>query len=254
MDVIKSLLVVWQNPRTRLYYHIGTLNYDGKKYTFEYTYRSKSDRNVLEAQQNGYHLHPAFPELRKTYQAKALFPAFNRRIPDVSRIGYQQILDEFSLPTDADRMDVLRETRGALAGDPYTFEEPLRLNGDMLSSNFYINGMRHLDHLTENWKNYIQEGDALIAELEEDNPYDQFAVKILTDNGMHLGYIPGIYAQAVHSLLKQNNHLELTVKQLRPHFAPQWWVRVELSAPIELDHTDREKHYNFDSLIFRESA
>ncbi len=29
MSNIKSLLLVWQNRETRLYYHIGTLNFDG---------------------------------------------------------------------------------------------------------------------------------------------------------------------------------------------------------------------------------
>ncbi len=254
MDAIKSLLVIWQNTKDSLYYHIGTLNYDGEVYTFEYTYRSKSARNVLEAQQNGYSLHPGFPELQKTYQAKELFTAFNRRIPDKSRVGYQQILNEFVLSPDADRMDVLRETRGALAGDPYTFEEPLRLHENNLSSSFYINGMRHLDYLPENWNDFIKEGETLVAELDEDNKYDQYAVKILSENGIDLGYIPGIYAQAVYSLIKQDADLKLTVKQLRPNFSPQWWVRVDLSATIELEYIGSENRYNLDSFIFQETA
>lgn len=77
MNTIKSLFLVWQNRETRLYYHIGTLNFDGEQYTFTYTYHSESNRSVLEALRNGYNLHPAFPELEKVYIAKSLFPAFN---------------------------------------------------------------------------------------------------------------------------------------------------------------------------------
>ena len=57
----------------------------------------------------------------------------------VTNIAYRSILKEFGLPKLADRMDVLRETRGTLAGDTYSFEEPLRLNGNKQSTNFYIN-------------------------------------------------------------------------------------------------------------------
>ena len=254
MDAIKSLLVVWKNKENELYYHIGTLNYDGKSYNFEYTYRSKSTRNVIEAQREGYRLHPAFPELKKTYQSETLFPAFNRRIPDTSRLGYYEILKEFSLPTTADRMDVLRETRGKIAGDPYSFEEPLRLNGDKLSTNFYISGMRHRNHLPENWEDYFSVGDLLFAEIEQDNEYDSYAVKIITDNGTHIGYIPGIYAQAVHSLLNQAVPIELQIRQLRPNFAPQWWMRVELTATIELESGNHSYVNNLDGLIFLETA
>lgn len=254
LSIIKSLLLVWQNRETRLYYHIGMLNFDGEQYTFTYTHRSESNRSVLEAMQNGYNLHPAFPELEKTYTGQSLFPAFNRRIPDVSRIGYDKILDEFSLPADADRMDVLRETRGALAGDPYTFEEPLRLNGNHLRSNFYINGMRHMENIPDNWTDYVRVGDQLMTEADNDNDVDPFAVSIKAQDGLKLGYVPGIYSQALYALLHRGIDLTLTVTQLHPNFSPQWWVRVELSAVIESLKKDDEVSSHLNSLIFREPA
>lgn len=254
MSIIKSLLLVWQNPETRLFYHIGTLNYSGAEYSFSYTHRSESNRNIMEALRNGYKLHPVFPELKKTYTAESLFPAFNRRIPDISRIGYQKILEEFSLPLDADRMDILRETRGGLAGDPYTFEEPLILKGNHLRSNFYINGMRHVENLPDNWKEYVHIGDQLVIEPDKANKFDPFAVKIKTQNGLELGYIPGIYAQAVHALLDRSVNLTLTVNQLHLNFSPQWWVRAELSAIIESIDKDGDDSSYLESLIFRETA
>ncbi|WP_010531759.1 HIRAN domain-containing protein [Lentibacillus jeotgali] len=225
----------------------------GEQYTFTYTNRIESNRNVLAAMRNGYHLHPTFPKLEKTYTAQLLFPAFNRRIPDTSRIGYHKILDEFALPSDADRMDVLRETRGALAWDPYTFEEPLRLNGSHLRSNFYINGMRHMD-VPGNWTDHVQVGDQLRVDLDSDNKVDPFAVSIKTQDGLQLGYVPGIYAQAVHALLHQEIDLALAVTQMHPNFSPQWWVRVELSAVIESLSRYEEDSSHLKSIIFRETA
>ncbi|WP_099159584.1 hypothetical protein [Virgibacillus ndiopensis] len=156
-----------ENIKDGLYYHIGTLNYDGHFYTFEYTFRSESPRTVKEAIHKGYHLHPVFPVLEKTYKSEKLFPAFDRRIPGKSRVGYEKILEEFNLPAYADRMDMLRMTRGMLSQDQYSFEEPLRLNGNQLWSNFYVNGMRHRTELPKNCSELIHEGEPLIPELEE---------------------------------------------------------------------------------------
>ncbi|WP_079477550.1 HIRAN domain-containing protein [Halobacillus salinus] len=254
METVKSLLLVWKNKLDNLYYHVGTLNYDGTKYLFHYTDESNSSRSVNEALKKGYTLHPAFPELNKKYESKSLFEAFNRRIPDKSRRGYDEILEEFNLDLSSDRMDLLRETRGALSGDPYTFEEPLRLNGSQLKTNFYINGMRHRENLDKNWPDHINEGNTLNLEIEEGNKHDVYAVKILDDYGTHIGYVPGIYAQAVYSLVKQEAPIRITVLQTRPNFAPQWWVRVEMNAFVELGSKHYKDDSNLMSLIFEEGA
>src|SRR5690625_1287601 len=126
----KSLLVVWKNKATQIYYQVGTLNYDGEKYTFQYTYHRDTHRKLKEAMRNGYKLHPAFPDLNKIYISSALFASFDRRIPSIDRVDYNYVLNHLNLPLDADRMDILRETRGMLSGDAYSFEEPLRLYED----------------------------------------------------------------------------------------------------------------------------
>ncbi|MFB1081660.1 hypothetical protein [Jeotgalibacillus sp. JSM ZJ347] len=120
MNKIKSLLLVWKNHKNDLYYHIGTLSFNGEVYTFEYSFNSDSTRNVKAAIDNGYTGHPAFPSLDKVYTSDHLFEAFNRRIPDQSRIGYENLLSDLNLTNEADRMDILKATRGALANDPYT--------------------------------------------------------------------------------------------------------------------------------------
>ncbi|MGM8216465.1 HIRAN domain-containing protein [Bacillaceae bacterium W0354] len=251
MEVIKSLLVIWKNKKDDLYYHIGTLNYDGSMYRFIYSYHSKSPRKVHDALNNGFHLHPAFPELEKVYQSSTLFEAFDRRIPDKGRVDYQEVLTSLGLPPTADRMDILRETRGMISGDPYSFEEPLRLEDKELITNFYINGMRHQEHLPVNWYDYLTIGEELIPFKDNDNPIDQFAIKIKTKNDMELGYIPGIYAQAVYALLSRGVHVSLKVLDICHHMAPQWWVRVELKSTVDLPEYDNFYDYELEGLIFK---
>ena len=55
---LKSLLFIWRDKKMRLYFHVGTLTFDGGKYMFEYTYHSDALRKVHDALEHGYRLHP----------------------------------------------------------------------------------------------------------------------------------------------------------------------------------------------------
>lgn len=66
MSEVQTLLVVWQDENNRSYYHIGTLSYSAGLYEFIYT--SKEGKKKLgDALENGYMIHPSFPETTKTY-------------------------------------------------------------------------------------------------------------------------------------------------------------------------------------------
>ena len=233
MSEHKSLLVIWKNKSTSLYYHIGTLSFYEEKYHFSYTYNSQSSRSVHEAMKSGYKLHPAFPKIEYSYESETLFESFNQRVPSSSRVGYEEFLSEYGLPLDADRMDVLQATRGVIANDPYSFEQPLRLYGEELISSFYINGMRHFSEIINQWTNLVKEGDKLSLVIDK-NENDPFAIKVLA-KGVEIGFIPGIYSQAIHSLLARDTKIEMTVKKVRPDYSPQWWVEVSFFAEITME-------------------
>src|SRR5690625_6972754 len=79
MSDIRTLLVVWQDEESRLYYHVGTLsNYDDY-YEFTYTSSQPGLRKLGDALKAGYMIHPAFPKTDKVYRSKALFPALDRK-------------------------------------------------------------------------------------------------------------------------------------------------------------------------------
>lgn len=239
MEEVKSLLVLWKNKANSLYYHIGTLYFNGEEYTFQYTFHHDGHRKVNEARRNGYRLHPAFPLLEATYTSNNLFSAFDRRIPSSDRVDFKEILFSLGLSEQADRMEILRETRGMLAGDSYSFEQPIRLSKNRhLSTSFYINGMRHRD-LPENWALSLQKDKTVNFAVEEDNLEDPYAVKIETLDGIHLGYVPGVYAEAIKSLIKKNIPLKVIVKDIRTKAEPQWWVSLSIEADL------KEKQFNY---------
>jgi len=233
----KSLLLVWRDEKTHLYFHVGTLTYDGSLYTFEYTHHSQAERKVKDAIEHGYTLHPAFMQLTKKYESKELFPAFSRRIPSENRIDYQQVLKNLSLPKDADQMDILRATRGMIGNNPYFFDEPLRLTDDnILSNHFYISGMRYRG-IPKNWHTSIQKGDNLVLEPHLDNPVDSNAVKILTKDHVWLGFVPGIFAKAIRALLKREVKMHVVIDEINPTHAPQRWIRVSFQSILNQDHS-----------------
>jgi len=229
----KSLLLIWQDKKSRLYFHVGTLTHDGNLYQFEYTHQIKASRRVHDAMGYGYTLHPAFPDLMKRYKSEKLFPAFARRIPSPNRIDYEDILKALALPIDADQMELLRATRGMIGQNPYIFAEPLRLvDGNILKSSFYINGMRY-SNLSDYWYKSIKIGDELILERDTTNSVDSNAVKILTSNRVHLGYVPGVFAKAIGALLDRDVAMNVVVEDMKPNFSPQWWVRVSFRSALD---------------------
>jgi len=233
MNSIKSLLVLWKNKLYNQYFHIGTLYFNGEQYKFHYTFNSDSPRKVKDAIQNGYRLHPIFPELEEEYTSNSMFATFDRRIPSSDRVDYSNILSDLGLASDADQMDILRETRGMLSGDAYSFEAPLRLYDDQhLETEFYVNGMRHRK-LPNDWFTRIHIGDELVTALEPDNEQDPNAVRLENMDGLHLGYVPAVYAAAVKSLIETEIDVRLKVADIRPESAPQWWIRLDFYCDLK---------------------
>jgi len=248
---LKSLLFVWRDKKSSLYFHVGTLTYNGAKYVFEYTHQSDAARKIYDAMKHGYRLHPAFVDIKKKYESSELFPAFNRRIPSNDRVDYLKILEDLNLPLDADRMDILRKTRGIISGDPYFFEESLRLNekDNTLSTHFYINGMRYRN-LPDNWSDLVRIGDELSPVQEKENKYDSNAIRLYTAEGLWLGYIPGIYSQAISALMERHVEINIRIDEKRPTYAPQWWLRVSLEASLDSEKGNQFNVVELGDLVF----
>lgn len=240
MSKVQTLFVVWQDENSRSYYHIGTLSYYNGLY--EFTYTSKNGKKQLgDALKNGYMVHPAFPDTTKFYHSKTLFPAFDRRIPSSDRKDYYEILADLGLNENASKMDILRATRGRLASDTYSFEQPLRLDeNNWLRSNFFIHGMRHRE-LPSEWSSWIKEYSTLNLVQEPDNAYDPYAVAVYTKGGKHLGYIPAFYSNAVFSLIENGLSPVIRVVYVNEKSHPHWWIKVEFKCQIPLEQESQTK-------------
>ena len=119
----KKLCLLWQNVITGHWYHIGDLLLkDAGDYAFKY--EDADGSGLYAALENGYRLHPTFPEIGKEYESTFLFSAFARRLPGRNRKDYTPILAELGITQESTDFDLLAATGGRLNSDSYEFVKP----------------------------------------------------------------------------------------------------------------------------------
>ena len=129
-------------------------------------------------------------------------------------------------------MDLLQQTRGRLANDTYSFEQPLRLGKDKkLRSSFFVHGMRHRN-LPKEWHTWLNKSDTLKLVTEPTNEHDPNAVGVYTHSGKHLGYVPNFYSKAIFSLLENGANPIVRVVYLNEKSTPHWWLKVDFECEI----------------------
>lgn len=225
----KELNVIWQDKVTRSCFHIGTLSYDQETYVFNYHRDASSFKEALE---HGYKPHPLFPDINKMYTSRELFIAFDRRIPSKNRQDYSMILNDFGLNEDAEKMDILKATRGKIANDTYSLEEPIIQNENHeIQTSFYIQGMRHQNHLDQ-FEKKINYDTTLVLKKEPENPHDPWAIGIYTKHDTKLGYVPRYYSKFISLLMDVDTKIDLRIVYINERSTPHWWVKVHLCAPL----------------------
>lgn len=118
-----KLCLLWQNKKSRKWYHVGNLTYEKDKYFFVYQVE-QSERNVFEALENGYRLHPTFPDVHEKYESTILFGAFARRLPQKSRKDYRVTLKNLGITKESTDFEILSITGGTINSDNYEFIKP----------------------------------------------------------------------------------------------------------------------------------
>ena len=187
----ECLWLVWKAPDTRVRYVIGELS-KTDKYEFSYL------PDVDEAIKKGFHLVIPFNDSRKLYTNDRLFPTFSSRLPDRKRRGIENILSKYGL-SEFDEYELLKRSGGRLPIDTLEFIDPIPESGNF-TREFYIAGPRHYIGCngTQCDKSVnVMEGEALYLKQEPTCPYDPNAIKILSMDGLMLGYIPRYFAEVI---------------------------------------------------------
>jgi hypothetical protein len=111
------LLLIWKEPKTRRRYAIGELSKNGQ---FEFSYGYE----VQQAIEAGFELLIAFPDIRKVYTNKNLFPVFASRLPDPKRKDIDAILKKYGL-AEYNPYNLLKRSGARLPIDNLEFIDPI---------------------------------------------------------------------------------------------------------------------------------
>lgn len=202
-----EMWLIWKQPETRSRYKIGILNYENNIYTFSY-----DDTELKEAMKVGFDYFPGFEDIKKIYTSKELFTNISKRLPNKKRADYLEILNSYNLENDSTDLEILKATKGRLLTDNYEFV----LAFDASKIEFDIAGTRHCPDVKK-CKKIISVNDKLILELDSENKYDKWAIKVfLSKDGqkLHLGYVPRYYSKQLTEMLKSNIKYSAMVQSL----------------------------------------
>lgn len=203
----KEMWLIWKHPETRRRYKIGTLVYDNNIYTFNYV-----EPELNDAKKAGFRYFPGFDDVNETYISKELFANIETRLPNTARADYLEILNSYNLEKDSTKLEILRATKGRLITDNYEFVPAF----DLSKIEFDVAGTRHCCDVKE-CKKLININDKLLLELDPENKYDKYAIKVIYNKDgkkYHLGYVPRYYSKDLAVLLEKRIEYSAMIQSL----------------------------------------
>ncbi|MBE9198508.1 MULTISPECIES: HIRAN domain-containing protein [unclassified Nodularia (in: cyanobacteria)] len=215
---MKRLFLAWQDPNTRAWFPIGRLNFDGKQYQFVYT------QGALAAQaQYGFPGLLSFPDLNKVYTSMELFPLFCNRLKRHSRPDYKNYIEWLNIPEgEDDPISILSRSGGRKATDNFeVFPDPQPDANNLYHIHFFAHGLRHLPTCATERINQLQPWELLYLAHEFQNPYDQKALLLCTEDHHIVGYCPRYIVDDVFQLKNKNPELvKVQVERVNPAPTP----------------------------------
>lgn len=227
-----EIWLVWKDPNSRQRFVVGRLWFDSK-YHFQY-FSNNNQTNISNCGVNlatryGFRKLEPFQDMN-VYTSDTLFNVFNRRLPNRTRPDFSKLVEEYELNLNCTTMELLEATGGRLATDtlefitPFTIEESGEFDID-----FYIAGWRYYEG-----KSIIDKlipGTQLTLDLEPENKYDPFAIKVLGPENVMLGYVPIYYSRYLDEAVKNSNY-NAYVKKIGSSDNPQLRVLVNVNGLV----------------------
>jgi hypothetical protein len=230
-----SLLVAWQDPFSRLILPVGRLTRADGLFTFEYILAA-----IDAWDQRGFRGIFDFPGLSARYQSPRLFPVFQNRLMPTARPDYPEFIRTLGLdPANVDPMGVLSRSGGVRATDRIElFAAPAYDPAQgVWIGHFLLRGVRHRTDSEQQRVLELLQGDELTLRAGPDNSQNPEALKICTDDGTYIGYLPDYLLGEVAALRGSTGALRVVVERLNPPpVASQQRLLCRLVAGWNPDH------------------
>ncbi len=194
--MVAKLWMIWKDPTTTSKYKIGELSKMADGFEFKYT-----EPDLTNAINSGFDYYPGFSDtsIEKIYKSETLFFNIITRLPNKEREDYEKILSKFNASISDSPFDILAKTKGKLFTDTFSFVKPFED-----ADTFPVTGIKHRKDY-EFIKNTLTSDTTITLELEPENVYDKFAIKVnahIENKEVHIGYIPKYYSSELYNKIK----------------------------------------------------
>ncbi len=220
------LYLIWKDPVSRRNFTVGRLVHTSECFVFSYL------EDAEAAKEFGWEYLSAFPDNRE-YKSSVMFPAFSSRLPDRKRRDINAILKKYQLD-QYDEFNLLKKSGARLPIDTYEFIDPIFPEDETIQRDFFIMGIRHkaacmgedCEQLPD-----VKIGDWLSFVPEPENPNDKNAIRIVTKNGEHLGYVPRYYNTEILRRLDGGKSYSCIILEINKDESCSECIKVRLNIP-----------------------
>jgi hypothetical protein len=235
---MKKLFLAWQEPKTRHWFPIGCLEFDGDRYHFFYI------QGVEKARREGFTSVYSLPELDKTYSSTKLFPLFSNRLMSRSRADYPKYIESLNISAgEDDPMTVLSRSGGSKATDTYeVFPCPEIDKKGNYHTHFFVHGLRYMPKCSIDKATQLRQGDILYLSHDFQNPYDPKALLLHTEDRYNLGYCPRYLSKDMFTMLQEHpQQVKVTIDRVNLSPAPMQF-RLLCNLTAECDSLSKTLH------------
>jgi hypothetical protein len=211
--------VVWQNPHTRQFVHVGWLQIAQGRFRFEYAPEADLDQD--------FEPFTAFPDLHTPYESTALFPFFADRVASAAQ---PNILAALGIdPDKATPVELLARSWGRSPHDTIQIIPEPSIASDGTSTRLFLaSGARHADEQhpqrVSRLISRLRPGQAVSVQPEPDNPVNRNAL-ILEAHGQRVGWIPDYLLDELHKAIASGIDIRVKVENANGPSTP-WHLRL----------------------------
>ena len=213
---MRKLFLTWQDKKSRKWYPVAQLTFDGELYRFGYLH------GVNRAQEEA-NFQPivSFPDFNKVYESSALFPMFANRVMPSTRPEYKQTIEWLALPENInDPLAFIARTGGAKVTDNFEMFCAPELDEERnYILHFFAHGLRYLPECSRDRIATLSQGDKVYLALDFQNPFEANALQLHTRDNHIVGYCPSYLLDDVLEIVKRNE-VEVCVERVNDQQAP----------------------------------
>jgi len=236
-EMSPTLFLAWREAKVHRWFVIGRLRkLPGGPFEYVYT------RDFESARARGLQPLLGFEDLSVRYLSESLFPQFANRIMSPRREEYATTLARLGLNASisSEPLTLLALTEGHRKTDPFVMFAMPRIvrngQGTTYEVRFFVNGIAHVPQSSQDRASQLRQHDPLFTMWDWQNPSDERAVLLRTEDNHCIGWVPRYYAPDLQRLRTEMRLSECEVIQANPPPAPTWQrLLVELKMIVPED-------------------